>query len=49
MMRRWTKPEMWVPGGYLALVAAMLVRLEVASQAGQGGCRGPTRCVRLPF
>ncbi|MFD3328816.1 hypothetical protein [Streptomyces sp. NPDC058701] len=34
MVRRWSKPEMWVPGGYLALVAAMLVRLEMASQAG---------------
>ncbi|MFD3875839.1 hypothetical protein [Streptomyces sp. NPDC058623] len=34
-MRRWSKPEMWVPGGYLALVATMLVRLEMASQAGQ--------------
>lgn len=27
MVRRWSKPELWVPGGYLALVVAMLVYL----------------------
>ncbi|RPF30108.1 hypothetical protein EDD96_6670 [Streptomyces sp. Ag109_G2-6] len=34
MVRRWSKPEMWVPGGYLALVAAMMVWLEVAGRTG---------------
>ncbi|MFE7751362.1 SCO4225 family membrane protein [Streptomyces sp. NPDC057428] len=35
MERRWSKPEMWVPGGYLVLVAAMVVWLEVASRTGR--------------
>ncbi|MCX5009590.1 hypothetical protein OG765_01090 [Streptomyces sp. NBC_00555] len=36
MERRWSKPEMWVPGGYLALVVAMLVWVEVGD-IGFGG------------
>ncbi len=37
MVRRWSKPEMWVPGGYLALVAAMLVYVAVGSRTGDIG------------
>lgn len=40
MVRRWSKPEMWVPGGYLALVAAMLVYVEVGSRMGDIGFFG---------
>ncbi|MCB5164964.1 hypothetical protein LG634_08995 [Streptomyces bambusae] len=40
MVRRWSKPEMWVPGGYLALVAAMLVYVEVGSRVGDIGFFG---------
>ncbi|MFJ3632619.1 SCO4225 family membrane protein [Streptomyces sp. NPDC090112] len=40
MVRRWSKPEMWVPGGYLALVAAMLVYVAVGSSTGDIGFFG---------
>ncbi|MEU6211714.1 hypothetical protein ABZ891_17610 [Streptomyces sp. NPDC047023] len=40
MVRRWSKPEMWVPGGYLALVAAMLVYVAVGSRTGDIGFFG---------
>ncbi|MET9855722.1 hypothetical protein ABZY57_22610 [Streptomyces sp. NPDC006450] len=40
MVRRWSKPEMWVPGGYLALVVAMLVYVEVGSRTGDIGFFG---------
>lgn len=37
MVRRWSKPEMWVPGGYLALVVAMLVYVAIGSRTGDIG------------
>lgn len=37
MVRRWSKPEMWVSGGYLALVVAMLVYVAVGSRTGDIG------------
>ncbi|MCM1965704.1 MULTISPECIES: SCO4225 family membrane protein [unclassified Streptomyces] len=37
MARRWSKPEMWVPGGYLALVLSMLVYIAIASRTGDIG------------
>ncbi|MER5487421.1 hypothetical protein ABT024_30000 [Streptomyces sp. NPDC002812] len=37
MARRWSKPEMWVPGGYLALVLSMLVYMAIASRTGDIG------------
>lgn len=37
MVRRWSKAEMWVPGAYLALVAAMLVYVAVGSRTGDIG------------
>ncbi|MFE5719596.1 SCO4225 family membrane protein [Streptomyces erythrochromogenes] len=40
MVRRWSKPEMWVPGGYLALVVAMLVYVAVGSRTGDIGFFG---------
>ncbi|MFF8269869.1 SCO4225 family membrane protein [Streptomyces sp. NPDC016562] len=40
MVRRWSKPEMWVPGGYLALVVAMLVYVAVVSRTGDIGIFG---------
>lgn len=40
MVRRWSKPEMWVPGGYLALVLAMVVYMEVGSRVGDIGFFG---------
>ncbi|WP_374774984.1 hypothetical protein OG756_20780 [Streptomyces sp. NBC_01310] len=40
MVRRWSKPEMWVPGGYLALVIAMLVYIAVVSRTGDIGFFG---------
>ncbi|MET9607361.1 hypothetical protein ABZZ17_20155 [Streptomyces sp. NPDC006512] len=40
MVRRWSKPEMWVPGGYLALVVAMLVYVAVVSRTGDVGFFG---------
>ncbi|MFD9452548.1 SCO4225 family membrane protein [Streptomyces sp. NPDC059985] len=40
MVRRWSKPEMWVPGGYLALVVAMLVYVGVVSRNGDIGFFG---------
>lgn len=40
MVRRWSKPEMWVPGGYLALVLAMVVYMEVGSRVGDVGFFG---------
>ncbi|GHG24706.1 SCO4225 family membrane protein [Streptomyces zaomyceticus] len=40
MVRRWSKPEMWVPGGYLALVVAMLVYIAVGSRTGDIGFFG---------
>ncbi|MEV6954528.1 SCO4225 family membrane protein [Streptomyces sp. NPDC051183] len=40
MVRRWPKPEMWVPGGYLALVVAMLVYVAVGSRTGDIGFFG---------
>ncbi|MEW2139474.1 hypothetical protein AB0892_23280 [Streptomyces sp. NPDC005409] len=40
MERRWSKPEMWIPGGYLALVVALLVWVEVGSRTGDIGFGG---------
>lgn len=40
MVRRWSKAQMWVPGAYLALVAAMLVYVEVGSRVGDIGFFG---------
>lgn len=40
MARRWSKPERWVPGGYLALVLAMVVYMEVGSRVGDIGFFG---------
>ncbi|MFF3618119.1 SCO4225 family membrane protein [Streptomyces sp. NPDC002467] len=40
MVRRWSKPEMWVPGGYLALVVAMLVYVAVGGRTGDIGLFG---------
>ncbi|MFG2901613.1 SCO4225 family membrane protein [Streptomyces zaomyceticus] len=40
MARRWSKPEMWVPGAYLALVVAMLVHTAVGSRTGDIGLFG---------
>lgn len=40
MVRHWSKPEMWVPGGYLALVLAMVVYMEVGSRVGDIGFFG---------
>lgn len=40
MVRRWSKPEMWVPGGYLALVVAMLVYVAIGSRTGDIGFFG---------
>ncbi|MFD5622672.1 SCO4225 family membrane protein [Streptomyces yangpuensis] len=40
MVRRWSKPEMWVPGGYLALVVAMLLYVAVGSRTGDIGFFG---------
>ncbi|MFB6521341.1 SCO4225 family membrane protein [Streptomyces sp. NPDC056401] len=37
MARRWSKPEMWVPGGYLALVLSMLVYIAIGSRTGDIG------------
>lgn len=37
MERRWSKVEMWVPGGYLALVLAMQVWVVVGSRTGDIG------------
>ncbi|MFD7033383.1 SCO4225 family membrane protein [Streptomyces sp. NPDC059917] len=37
MVRRWSKPEVWVPCGYLALVAAMLLYVAVGSRTGDIG------------
>ncbi|WP_407838142.1 hypothetical protein ACE1OC_19925 [Streptomyces sp. DSM 116496] len=37
MGRRWSKPEMWVPGGYLAVVLSMLVYLAIGSRTGDVG------------
>ncbi len=40
MVRRWSKPQMWVPGGYLALVVAMLVYIAIGSRTGDIGFFG---------
>ncbi|MFF3015362.1 SCO4225 family membrane protein [Streptomyces sp. NPDC057939] len=40
MVWRWSKPEMWVPGGYLVLVVAMLVYVAVVSRTGDIGFFG---------
>ncbi|MFJ4775107.1 SCO4225 family membrane protein [Streptomyces sp. NPDC088762] len=37
MVRRWSKAEVWVPCGYLALVVAMLVYVAVGSRTGDIG------------
>ncbi|MEV7519296.1 hypothetical protein [Streptomyces sp. NPDC091371] len=40
MVRRWSKVEMWVPGGYLALVLAMQLWVVVGSRTGDIGFFG---------
>ncbi|GAA3373801.1 hypothetical protein GCM10020367_35170 [Streptomyces sannanensis] len=40
MERRWSKVEMWVPGGYLALVLAMQLWVALGSRTGDIGFAG---------
>ena len=40
MERRWSKVEMWVPAGYLALVLALQVWVEVVGRTGDIGFGG---------